>query len=84
MSDTEATAILDEALPVSHVRDLSQDFQLVSDSQHIRATLEHIGRLDELGNTGCLFVQLGEGEYLAVYQCERSIPALDARVWRLL
>jgi hypothetical protein len=84
MSDTEATEILNEALPVSHVRDIPEDFQLIQFSQDIHATLESIGRLDELSSTGCLFVKVGDGDYDAVYQCERSVPMLDARVWRLL
>jgi hypothetical protein len=85
MSDIEAEAILNESLPITHVRDIpSDEYHLVQDSQDIHATLESIGRLDELSSTGCLFVRVVGGDYEAVYQCERSVPYLDVRVWRLL
>ncbi len=66
------------------VADIPEHFQLVSNSQDIHATLESIGKLDQLDDCGCLFVEVGEGEYLSVYECTHSVPLLTYPVYRLL
>lgn len=66
------------------VRHIPQAWQLVQNRQDIHATLESIGKLDWLDDCGCLFAEVGEGEYLHVYGCERSVPVLDAGVFDLI
>lgn len=65
------------------VAHMGEQFALEQDSQDIQATLEGIGRLDALDETGCLFTEVVEGDYGRVYQCMKFVPVLTARVYRL-
>jgi hypothetical protein len=42
---------------------LGPEYELISNSQDIAATLESIGRADEIDDWGCLFVKVGDGDY---------------------
>jgi hypothetical protein len=66
-----------------HVRDIPKHLTLVSDSQDIEATLESIGAMDQREDVGCMFVEVLDGEYGAVYGVERSTPWLDAIAWQM-
>jgi len=70
---------------IMRVSDLPEDqsFALVQDSQDVRATLESIGKLNELDDVGCLFVEVLDGDYGSVYALERYIPTLNAIMWQL-
>jgi hypothetical protein len=63
---------------------LGPEYELISNSQDIAATLESIGRADEIDDWGCLFVKVGDGDYDAVYGCEASTPLNSSRVYDLL
>lgn len=65
------------------VAHMGPEFTLVQDSQDVRATLESVGRLDALDETGCLFVEVLDGDYGRVYQCMRYVPVLTANVYQL-
>ena len=65
------------------VADVPESFVLVSNSQDIQATLEHIGQSNRTADAGCLFVEVLDGEYGEVYLCERSIPYLGATIEKL-
>lgn len=67
----------------THVSDIPDDYQLITDSQDIKALCESIG-LDywEYGD-GCFFVLIGDGEYTSVYYCDYSVPCLDYNVERI-
>ena len=64
---------------VTKVRDLPQDAVLVQDSQEIQWILEHIGWPEAAEWYGCLFGELGEGEYRRVWGVERFAPYLEER-----
>jgi hypothetical protein len=59
------------------VRDVPDDYILVSDSQDITATLESIGYDGDPSDYGCLFVLVGDGDYVHVYGCESNVPYLS-------
>jgi hypothetical protein len=67
----------------SRVSDLGEQFQLVSDSQDIIATLDSIGQGQEFCEVGCLFVEVLDDDYGQVYYCEQSVPYLADRVYKL-
>jgi len=66
-----------------HVSDIPDDYQLITDSQDIKALCESIG-LDywEYGD-GCFFVLVCDGEYTSVYYCDYQVPHLDYNVERI-
>ena len=66
------------------VMQLDDAYDLVTDSQEIKAVLELIGRLDMLNDVGALFVCVGDGDYTAVYYTESSVPYNYSWAWRLL
>lgn len=68
---------------ITTVRDIPDDYVLVTDSQDIEATLESIGYQGDTSDYGCLFVLVGDGDYIAVYGCESIVPYLTYRVDRL-
>lgn len=78
--DLSALARADWIKTVAHV---PTEFNLLQDSQDIHACLEHVGMLDRLSDAGCLFALAADGEMLAVYLCERSVPVLTYRVERI-
>lgn len=59
------------------------NYQLVTNSQDILIVLEMEGREELMSDVGCLFVIVGEGEYLEIWGCEESVPYLDAYIWRI-
>jgi hypothetical protein len=65
------------------IGDIPQDYSLVTNSQDIHATLEHIGRLDLLGETGSIFAKIVEGEYEAIYRSPHSVPVLTFSAYRI-
>ena len=69
---------------VNYVKEIPADWQFVSNSQDIEATLESIGSKHMLSDVGCLFVKVGDGDYDAVYYCERSVLLFDCEVYKLL
>ncbi|WP_033399355.1 DUF6839 family protein [Thermus islandicus] len=64
---------------VAKVRDLPQGVVLIQDSQEIQSVLEHIGWPEAAEWYGCLFVELGDGEYRRVWGVERFVPYLEER-----
>lgn len=66
------------------VMQLDDAYDLVTDSQEIKAVLEHIGRLDMLNDVGALFVCVGDADYTAVYYTESSVPHDGSFAFRLL
>ncbi len=64
----------------NYVGDIPDEYELVTDSQDIEATLESIGMLEDIDEYGCLFVLVGDGEYEFVYGCSHSYPRVDDRV----
>ncbi len=64
----------------NYVGDMPDDFDLVTDSQDIEATLESIGMLECYDEYGSLFVLIGDGEYDTVYGCAHPYPHMNARV----
>ncbi len=65
------------------VADIPDDFELVTNSQDVRAVAEMIGKKLPAGHAG-LFVKLGEGEYIEAYSFPGEIPWLDKPVKKLL
>jgi len=65
------------------VEDLKEDFELVTDSQDIKAVLDSIGKMDMYDEVGCLFVLVGDGDYDKVYYCESSVPYLTEYVYEI-
>jgi len=64
-------------------QDLDMDFQLITDSQDIKETLEYIGREDEFDDWGALFVKVGDGDYEEVYGTTTSVPRDNSKVTKL-
>lgn len=62
------------------VKHIPEHFQLVTDSQDIKAVLDYFG---VKADYGCLFVEVLDGDYGTVFACERSIPYLDEPVFAL-
>jgi len=67
---------------IKTVRDIPENFHLVQDSQEIQAVAEHFPGIDF--DYGCLFVEVNDGDYTAIYGCESFIPYLSAKVDKLL
>lgn len=65
---------------VETVHDVPESAALVTDEAEIAETLRDIGSRYTVHDFGCLFVDIGEGEYNAVWGCERSVPYLDEPV----
>lgn len=63
--------------------DGDKNFILITDSQDIKATLEHIGMESLYDEVGCLFVDLLDGEYGEIYYSGNSIPDLRAYVHKI-
>lgn len=68
---------------MERVHDITENYQLISNSQDIDYILENIG-CDEKGEYGCLFVLVGEGEYESIYGCDSNIPYNDDLIYKLL
>lgn len=60
------------------------EFQLITDSQDIHATLDHIDKLDLIDDIGFLFVSVSNGDYDGIFAGGRSVPLLCAPVCKLL
>ncbi len=71
------------AARVERISDIPEHFELVQDSQDIHATLESTGLLNYESETGCLFVEVLDGDYGDIYMCTRSVPVLTHRVYKL-
>ena len=59
------------------------DYQLLTDSQDVGATLTDIGVPDD-GTYASLFVLASDGDYDEVWGCESNVPLYGANVYRLL
>ena len=66
-----------------HVSDIPDDYDLITDSQDIKALCEHIGIDYDTYSGGCFFVLIGEGDCESVYYCDHSVPHLDYNVERI-
>ena len=68
-----------------YVKDLEtrKDLILITDSQEIKSTLESVGLLKYMDYCGCLFVEVGEGDYEDIYLCEYSVPLIWHRVYNI-
>ncbi|MGC8876532.1 hypothetical protein [Thermus sp.] len=62
------------------VKDLPQEAVLLQDSQEVRAVLEGLGLEELYPEYPSLFVEVGEGEYRAVYGLRRFVPYLEEPV----
>ncbi len=65
------------------VKDTRETFILIQSDYDISSTLKHIGKLEELASTGCLFADIRDGEYLTVYSCPSFVPFLGNQVTQL-
>jgi hypothetical protein len=54
------------------IKDIPKHFELVTDSQDIDAIADIEGI--NLGDYGCLFVEVLDGEYGTIYGCSGIIP----------
>jgi hypothetical protein len=66
------------------VKDLEkrEELQLITDSQEIREICKSIGKKGYIGS-GCLFVEIHDGEYYDIYACEHSVPYLHYEVKKI-
>lgn len=62
------------------VSELPKSAELVSNSQDIEAVFESIGNIPGLdpSDYGCLFVVVGDWDYVNVWGCFDSVPWLNA------
>ena len=65
------------------ISEIPPDYQLITDSQDIKAIAEGIG-LDDIDYYGCLFVTIQNGDYKSIYGCEHSVPMLQYKVDKLI
>jgi hypothetical protein len=65
------------------VSELPDRLVLLSDTQDIEDALGSIGRLSEIEDVGCLFVETAHGAYRQVWACSQSTPHLRTATWRL-
>lgn len=65
------------------IADIPSHFALVQDSQDVHATLESCGLLNYESETGCLFVEVLDGDYGDIYMSTRYVPVLTAKVYKL-
>ena len=64
------------------IKDIPEEnFVLITDSQEIEYILTNYTR--DKKSYGCLFVQLGEGEFVKIYGCKDTIPYLNCDVEEL-
>lgn len=68
---------------IKTVADIPDSFSLVQDSQDVKSCLEYIGKLDELDDTGCLFVEYTDADIGEVYQCNGYVPFLARQVRKI-
>jgi hypothetical protein len=61
-----------------------EKYTLVSDSQDVKATLESIGKLDQLSDYGCLLVAIENGDYSEVWGVQNCTPWLHTWATRLV
>jgi hypothetical protein len=84
MKDTDRAVTGESTMSrVERVADIPDQFVLVQDSQDVHAVLESCGLLTYESETGCLFVEVLDGEYGSVYMSTRYVPILTARVYQL-
>lgn len=67
---------------VKHLDEKHADLILVSDSQEIKATAEAVGF--DAADYGCLFVEVGDGDYNEIWGCFESVPWLNLSAEKLL
>lgn len=64
------------------VRDLPKDAQFVSDSQEVAAVDYHTG--NQPGDFDSYFVQIGDGDYAAVWGMYGTVPHLTKKVYKVI
>lgn len=61
------------------VNDIPAEYQFVSDSQDVSAIKDSIG--PAAAEYDSFFVLVGDGDYIAVYGMDGSVPSLGKRVY---
>jgi hypothetical protein len=69
------------------VSDLPEDYELITDSQDIEATLDNAGKSQYSGDAGCLFISYedpdGGNAGFRLFLCENSVPGNNDSVWEI-
>ena len=65
-----------------YVRDVPPDYDLITNSQDIKAITRSLPKCDMLAY-GSLFVYVAEGDIVSVYGCWQCVPFLDRRTTHL-
>lgn len=69
------------------VSDLPGDYELITNSQDIEATLDMAGKSQYSGDAGCLFISYddpdGGVEGFRLFLCENSVPGNNDYVWEI-
>lgn len=68
----------------THVRDIPDDYELITDSQDVQALCESISIDYDTYSGGCFLVLVGNGDYDSVYYCDHSVPNLDYEVEKIV
>lgn len=74
--ETQAMLEIDRDFP-------GPEYQFLTDSQEVTATLRDIGEPDD-GTYASLFVLASDGDYDEIWGCESNVPRYGAHVYRLL
>jgi hypothetical protein len=69
---------------VTCIRNIPEDYQLVTDSQDVKAVLESMGQPDLYEDYQGLFVKVGDGEYESVYAFCGIVPYLSKLATKIL
>lgn len=68
---------------IKTVGDIPSEYQLITDSQDIKAIEESTGIKGLRERYGCLFVTTDEGEYTSIYGCVSYVPWSMAYVYKV-
>lgn len=72
--------IIDDDMEVQDIA-YNKGMTLITDHQEIVTILESIGLADHADEFGCLFVRVGDGEYLDIYGCAPCVPYNRAKLY---
>ena len=63
------------------VKDITDEFVLITDEQEIRAVGDSIGAPDIADEFGCLFVEINDGDYGQIWGCMSAVPWNDRELF---